>query len=210
MQAKLFELAPSSSSENILSKDGSAFYFPDMFDQKNSEQLFNRLATSLDWKSDELMMFGKKIITQRKVAWIGDPDCSYTYSGVKKDPQAWTPELLIIKNKAQALSQWQFNSCLLNLYHSGDEGMGWHSDDEKELDCAAPIVSISLGEVRKFAFRHRHDKTVHSLMLENGSALVMHAPAQTYWHHSLLKTKRAAGARINLTFRVIKNKRHLP
>lgn len=210
MQSNLFEPTIEDSSNNLLSKDGGAFYFPGIFDEMTCIELFTRLSASLDWRSDELIMFGKKIITQRKIAWIGDPDCSYTYSGIKKDPQAWTPELLQIKSKAEALAQWKFNSCLLNLYHCGDEGMGWHSDDEKELDPQAPIVSISLGGIRKFAFRHRQDKTVHSLMLGNGSALVMHAPTQTYWNHSLLKTKRQVGARINLTFRVIKNERHVP
>jgi alkylated DNA repair dioxygenase AlkB len=204
MQSTLFDPAPEDSSNNLLSKDGQVLYFSAIFDELTCTDLFNQLFSNLDWKPDELIIFGKKIVTQRKVAWVGDPDCSYTYSGIKKEPQPWTPALLMIKSKAEALSQWEFNSCLLNLYHSGDEGMGWHSDDEKELDPHAPIVSISLGGERKFAFKHRHDKTVHALMLENGSGLVMHAPTQTYWSHSLLKTKHHVDARINLTFRVIK------
>lgn len=204
MQTKLFEYAQMDPSDNLLPKDGCVYYLPGIFDEIACSELFNQLINTLDWRSDALIMFGKKIITQRKVAWVGDPDCSYTYSGVKKEPQAWTPELLMIKKTVEALTQWQFNSCLLNLYHSGDEGMGWHSDDEKELDPDAPIVSISLGAVRKFAFKNRHDRTTHSLFLENGSALVMHTPTQLNWHHSLLKTKRQVGARINLTFRVIK------
>jgi len=96
-----------------------------------------------------------------------------------------------------------FNACLLNLYHDGDEGMGWHSDDEKELNCQAPIASLSLGATRKFAFRHKADKTTLSLNLEHGSALIMYPPTQTYWSHSLLKTKRPVGPRINMTFRSI-------
>lgn len=150
------------------------------------------------------MMFGRLITTKRKVAWIGDAGCSYTYSGVQKFPQAWTTELLEIKHQVETLANVRFNSCLLNLYHDGNEGMGWHSDDEKELDPLAPIASVSFGGVRKFAFKHRQDKTNISLFLENGSVLLMQSPTQEFWQHSLTKTKRTVGPRINLTFRAIR------
>ena len=149
-------------------------------------------------------MFGKLITTKRKVAWVGDAGCSYTYSGVKKFPQVWTADLLHIKHKLESLTHSTFNSCLLNLYHDGDEGMGWHSDDEKELDSAAPIASVSLGGARKFAFKHKLDKTSVSLFLEDGSVLLMQPPTQEFWQHSLTKTKRAVAPRINLTFRAIR------
>jgi alkylated DNA repair dioxygenase AlkB len=149
-------------------------------------------------------MFGKLITTKRKVAWVGDAGCSYTYSGVKKFPQAWTADLLHIKHKLESLTHSAFNSCLLNLYHDGDEGMGWHSDDEKELDSAVPIASVSLGGARKFAFKHKLDKTNVSLFLEDGSVLLMQPPTQEFWQHSLTKTKRAVAPRINLTFRAIR------
>jgi alkylated DNA repair dioxygenase AlkB len=139
------------------------------------------------------------------VAWVADGDHSYTYSGATKTPQIWTSELLQIKERAEVLGNWKFNSCLLNLYHNGNEGMGWHSDDEPELDQDAPIVSISFGGVRKFGFRNKQDKTSISFSLGNGSALVMHSPTQEYWKHSLLKTKQSVGPRINLTFRSIKS-----
>lgn len=148
-------------------------------------------------------MFGKKVSTRRKVAWAGDPNCSYTYSGVKKIPQAWTPELFAIKTQLEGLTQSNFNSCLLNFYHDGDDGMGWHSDDEKELDANSPITSLSLGARRKFAFRHKEDKTTIPLFLENGSVLIMHSPTQQFWRHALLKTKMPSTPRINLTFRKI-------
>jgi len=151
------------------------------------------------------MMFGKMITTKRKVAWVGDSNCSYTYSGVKKNPQAWTAELLQIKIQLEKLSGCLFNSCLLNLYHNGEEGMGWHSDDEKELDPNASIISVSFGAIRKFYFRHKIDKTKATIALENGSVLLMYPPTQEYWSHSLVTTKLATPARINLTFRSIKN-----
>ncbi len=201
MQLKIENL---DSYPNLLNVDGRVEYVPAVFDIKTSNRLFDSLLNTLDWQPDQLFMFGKKIITQRKVAWVGDENCSYTYSGVKKNPQPWTEELLLIKDKIEKLVSYKFNSCLLNLYHNGNEGMGWHSDDELELDENAPIVSISLGAIRKFAFKNKLHKTTHSIFLENGSALLMYPPTQKFWNHSLLKTKRPVNPRINLTFRLIK------
>jgi alkylated DNA repair dioxygenase AlkB len=149
-------------------------------------------------------MFGKLVTTKREVAWVGDAGCSYTYSGVKKFPQAWTPELIHIKHTAEALAHHKFNSCLLNLYHDGDQGMGWHSDDEIELEQSAPIASVSFGGDRKFSFKHKFEKLGTSVVLENGSVLLMHAPTQNFWQHSLTKTKRLVPPRINITFRAIR------
>lgn len=190
---------------NLLSKDGHALYISSVFDENSCDALFASLLNTVNWKEDQLVMFGKLITTKRKVAWVGDAGCSYTYSGVKKFPQAWTPALLEIKQKVEALAQHTFNSCLLNLYHDGSEGMGWHSDDEKELEQAAPIASVSFGGERKFTFKHKFDRTSVSLTLANGSVLLMQAPTQQYWQHSLTKTKRLVAPRINLTFRAIRH-----
>lgn len=204
MQANLFQAYQTSSTLNLLPKDGCAQYFPTVLSERDCELLLTSLMHSLEWRADQLCIFGKFITTKRKVAWVGDPGCSYTYSRVKKEPHPWTPELLGIKNSLENIAQWKFNSCLLNLYHDGSEGMGWHSDDEPELHPDAPIASLSLGGERKFSFKHKIDKTSASLLLENGSVLLMHTPTQVFWNHSLLKTMRPVGPRINLTFRVIK------
>ncbi|MDN3986973.1 alpha-ketoglutarate-dependent dioxygenase AlkB family protein [Zwartia vadi] len=201
MQTNLFETCRSGSAIHVLSRDGRVDYYPAIFDPDTCAALVNALTHSLDWQVDQIYMFGKLITTKRKVAWVADEGCSYTYSGVKKTPQAWTPELIDIKNQLEEISKWKFNSCLLNLYHDGSEGMGWHSDDEPELERAAPIASLSLGGERKFSFKHKADRESVSLPLENGSVLIMHAPTQEHWHHSLLKTKRPVAPRINLTFR---------
>jgi len=202
-QSLLFDKLSKDGLPNLLPKYGSVYYYPEFFDEAYSSHLLNVLQESLIWSSDQLIMFGKHITTRRKVAWVGDPNCPYTYSGVQKNPQEWTAELLFIKEKLETIAQSEFNSCLLNLYHDGDDGMGWHSDDEKELDARAPIASLSLGAIRKFAFKNRADKSTISLFLENGSTLIMHPPTQEFWQHSLLKTKKNTGLRINLTFRKI-------
>jgi len=209
MQTDLFEPTPNAHDLpkaviSLLPKDGSATYIPDVFDPNNCSTLFTSLRTTLEWQQDQLFMFGKLVTTKREVAWVGDAGCSYTYSGVKKFPQAWTPELIHIKHTAEALAHHKFNSCLLNLYHDGDQGMGWHSDDEIELEQSAPIASVSFGGDRKFSFKHKFEKLGTSVVLENGSVLLMHAPTQNFWQHSLTKTKRLVSPRINLTFRAIR------
>ena len=210
MQIQLFEKTQAPSHHNLLSKDGCAYYYPEVIDEVSSKQLFDKLIESFDWQPDQIYLFGKKVTTQRKVAWVGDANCSYTYSGIKKQPQLWTSELLLIKTQMEEIAQWKFNSCLLNLYHNGNEGMGWHSDNETELDSTAPIASLSLGATRKFAFKHKLDKSVSSLFLENGSVLIMQSPTQEFWNHSLPKTKRPLPARMNLTFRAINPNHELP
>ncbi|MBU3611394.1 alpha-ketoglutarate-dependent dioxygenase AlkB [Polynucleobacter sp. MG-27-Goln-C1] len=203
MQNTLFEHLNSSEPIVVLEKDGRAEYINNFFDADASDSLFKTLLGSLAWELDQIQMFGKLLTTARKVAWVGDPECLYTYSGIQKTPQNWTNELLKIKAQLEQVTGSTYNSCLLNLYHAGAEGMGWHSDNEKELDSTTPIASISLGARRKFAFRHKQDKTTTSVFLEHGSLLIMHPPIQEHWHHSLLKTKAVIDPRINLTFRKI-------
>ena len=203
MQSPLFDPSESSDPICLLERDGRAEYFSHFYTADESDHFFENLMNSLAWKTDQITMFGKLVTTSRKVAWVGDPQCRYTYSGIEKIPQGWTKELLQIKHQLEAATGYTYNSCLLNLYHNGEEGMGWHSDNEKELDSTTPIASISLGARRKFAFRHKQDKATVSVFLEHGSLLIMHAPVQDHWHHSLLKTKTVMSPRINLTFRKI-------
>jgi len=203
MQNQLFDCQDPAESIVILAKDGRAEYINHFYDAEVSDSLFTNVLGSLTWESDQIFMFGRLVTTARKVAWVGDPDCLYTYSGVQKIPQVWTKELLQMKHKLEQLTGHTYNSCLLNLYHTGDEGMGWHSDNQKDLDSTTPIASVSLGARRKFAFRHKQDKTTSSIFLEHGSLLIMHPPIQEHWHHSLLKTKTITSPRINLTFRKI-------
>ncbi|MGC1927444.1 MAG: alpha-ketoglutarate-dependent dioxygenase AlkB [Candidatus Nitrosopolaris sp.] len=103
----------------------------------------------------------------------------------------------------EKLTETKFNSCLLNLYHNGSEGIAWHSDDEKSLEKNSTIASLSLGAERKFSFKHKQTKQTISLVLEHGSLLIMEDATQTYWLHSLPKSKKITGPRINLTFRTM-------
>lgn len=188
---------------NLLTKDGVVNYYGKIFSTQQANEFLEILLNQIEWKNDEAIIFGKRIITKRKVAWYADDDFEYTYSKVTKKALSWTPELLILKNIVEDKTGEQFNSCLLNLYHSGEEGMAWHSDAEKDLLKNGAIGSLSFGAERKFAFKHKVSQETVSLILENGSLLVMKDTTQSHWLHRLPPTKRISKPRVNLTFRMI-------
>ncbi|RZK50090.1 MAG: alpha-ketoglutarate-dependent dioxygenase AlkB [Pedobacter sp.] len=191
------------SSRNLLPQDGIVNYYGIIFNPQQAEHYLTELLHHIDWRNDEAVIFGKKIITKRKVAWYGDQAFEYTYSNTTKHALPWTPALLAIKQAVENVSGEAFNSCLLNLYHDGSEGMAWHSDGEKDLKKNGAIASVSFGAERKFAFRHKSSREKVELILEHGSLLIMKGTTQAHWLHRLPPTKRIFGPRVNLTFRVI-------
>jgi alkylated DNA repair dioxygenase AlkB len=201
---ELFE-NPISPSKNLLPNDGIVNYYGKIFSQAEADFYFQKLLNNIEWKNDEAIIFQKLIITKRKVGWYGDKPFSYTYSKTTKTALPWTPELLRIKKVAEERTGEHFNSCLLNLYHTGEEGMAWHSDGEVDLKKDGAIGSLSFGAERKFSFKHKKTKETVSLTLEHGSLLVMAGQTQSHWLHRLPPTKKVAGGRINLTFRTIIN-----
>jgi len=184
-------------SSNIIPYNGVAQYYGKLYSAQQATELYSKLFDGVPWENDVLYMFGKRIVTQRKVAWFGDRPFDYNYSKQSKKALPWTKELFTIKEKIEFESQESYNSCLLNLYHQGEEGMGWHSDNEKELKKHAAIASISFGAERKFVFKHRETKEKCSLLLEHGSMLLMKGEIQDFWLHSLPKTKKITTPRIN-------------
>ena len=190
---------------NVLPYDGISNYHGKILTQSQSQFYYQKLLSKIDWKNDEAMIFGKKIITKRKVAWYGDTNYYYHYSNVTKQALIWTKELLELKEIVEKESKATYNSCLLNLYHSGEEGMAWHSDGEKMLKKNGEIASLTLGAERKFSFKHKETKQKVDIVLEKGSLLVMKGTTQTNWLHRLPSTKLIKTPRINLTFRIFKN-----
>ena len=189
--------------KNLLPKDGVVYYLGKLLTHQDANRYFDCLMNTVEWKNDQAIIYGKQIITKRKVGWYGDSDFEYTYSNITKRALPWTTELLELKSIIEEKTGEKFNSCLLNLYHNGDEGMSWHSDAEKNLKKDGAIGSLSFGAERKFAFKHKETKDTISLILENGSLLVMKGTTQTNWLHRLPPTKRITKPRINLTFRTI-------
>ena len=201
---ELFENIPDKD-KNLLPKNGTVNYYGKIFKKEEADVFFNLLLNKIDWKNDVAIIFGKKIITKRKVAWYGDEDFNYTYSKTTKIALPFTLELILIKKKIEELSGETFNSCLLNLYHDGNEGMAYHSDAEKDLKKNGAIASVRFGAERKFSFKHKDSKERVDVFLENGSLLVMKGDTQTNWLHRLPPTKKIFSERINLTFRQIEN-----
>jgi alkylated DNA repair dioxygenase AlkB len=194
-------LFPNDSSQNLLPFDGELYYFGPIFSIAEANHWQQLLAQKADWKNDELLMFGKKIVTSRKVALYADNTTTYTYSKQTKLALAWTTDLLQLKQIIESKTAQTFNMCLLNLYHHGKESMGWHSDNETELQANGSIASLSLGAERKFMFKHKESKKVISLNLEHGSLLLMQGTIQQHWQHQLPPMAKVETPRINLTFR---------
>lgn len=189
--------------KNWLPKDGIVNYYGQLLPVTEADYYLDKLLDTIDWRNDEAIIFGKKIITKRKVAWYGDKSFEYTYSNITKYALPWTKELLELKNIIEQETGENFNSCLLNLYHTGEEGMAWHSDGEPDLKKGGAIGSLSFGAERKFAFKHKQTGEKVALVLEHGSLLVMKGVTQTHWLHRLPPTKRITKPRVNLTFRTI-------
>lgn len=191
------------SKQNILPYDGITEYYGKILSEKQCQDYYHYLLNDIQWKQDEAIIFGKFIKTKRKVAWYGNQPFNYTYSNTTKQALPWTNELLALKEIIEKESGVTYNSCLLNLYHSGEEGMAWHSDGEKMLKKNGEIASLTLGAERKFSFKHKSTKQRVDIVLERGSLLVMRDTTQTHWLHRLPPTKKVQSPRINLTFRTI-------
>ena len=188
---------------NLLPIDGTVHYHGVIIQREAANHYLSVLLSSIAWKNDEAIIFGKKYITKRKVAWYGNQPYEYAYSNTTKQALPWTKELLELKKIVEDASGETYNSCLINLYHDGEEGMAWHSDAEKDLKKNGAIGSLSFGAERKFSFKHKENKETVSILLEHGSLLVMKDQTQSYWLHRLPPTKKIFSPRVNLTFRTI-------
>jgi alkylated DNA repair dioxygenase AlkB len=186
---------------NLLPYDGTVFYYGTVIPQTEASHYFNQLYNTIEWRNDEAIVFGKQFITSRKVAWYGTEEYSYSYSKTTKKALPWTIELLALKALAEQTTKATYNSCLLNLYHNGSEGMSWHSDAEKMLQKDGSIASFTFGAERKFAFKHKLTKDTTAILLEHGSLLVMKNGAQVHYKHQIPKDTQPKNPRINLTIR---------
>ena len=186
---------------NLLPCDGQVNYHPVAFSKEEIESHFHDLSNEIIWQQDVVKLFGKTYITDRKVAWYAEKPFIYRYSGQSKIALPFSPTLLDIKSRVEKLTGSEYDACLLNYYHNGSEGMGWHSDNEKSISPNSSIASVSLGVSRKFQFKHKTRGLKFDLILDSGSVLDMRGETQEFWLHALPKSKKVLGTRINLTFR---------
>ncbi|MDD5460267.1 MAG: alpha-ketoglutarate-dependent dioxygenase AlkB [Methylococcales bacterium] len=191
--------------QNLAPFDGELFLIRCFYQQPESDWLFAKLQSTLAWQEEDILIYGKRCKVPRLMCWYGDPDACYRYSGVDHQPLPWTDELLVIKEKVQNDCHSSFNSVLANLYRNGRDSMGYHADDEEELGQNPVIASLSLGDERLFKLHHKKRKQTLDINLGHGDLLVMTGTLQHHWVHSLPKTTKLKGPRINLTFRKIFN-----
>ena len=192
--------------DNLLPYEGNVNDFGVVVE--NCDTLYDRLLNELPWQSDIVTLFGQTHITTRQIVWMGESNTTYHYSGQSRHAIPWTDSVFHVKQYIeQQLSSigidTTFNSCLLNYYPSGTDGMGYHADDEKELGAQPVIASLSLGATRKFVLKHKKTQDKVELYLESGQLVVMHGDTQKFWKHTITKTKTVAEGRISLTFRQI-------
>lgn len=192
--------------DNLLPYDGQVNDLGIVIDYPSP--LFYNLVTELPWQEDIVTLFGKTHVTTRQIVWMGDSDIDYQYSGHTRQTIPWTDTVFHVKHHIEQKLldlgiDANFNSCLLNYYPSGEDGMGYHADDERELGEQPVIASLSLGATRKFVFKHKKTQDKVELYLESGQLIVMHGETQSFWKHSITKTKKVTTGRISLTFRQI-------
>ncbi len=193
--------------ETIISEDGWVTYISDFLSFDLSDDFFHRINNTTNWLQQEIRIFGSMVPMPRLTAWYGDKESRYTYSGLDNNPLPWTPILLELKQMVEAHTGLSFNSVLLNLYRNGEDAMGWHRDNEKELGVNPEIVSLSFGVPRKMRFKHANSKEKKAaLELASGSLVWMRGATQHHWYHCIPRTSKEITPRINLTFRTILKK----
>ena len=190
--------------EPIKIQNGEYIYIPYFFNRLTADNYFQKLNCEIDWKQEEMIMYGKRLKFPRLTAWYGDNDKPYSFSGITLKPSPWTTDLLEIKSKIEPKCNATFNSVLLNRYRNGQDSISWHTDAEKELGDNPIIASVNFGATRKFQLKHIHTKQKIEIELTHGSLLIMQGELQHFWQHQVPKTSIPVGERINLTYRVIK------
>ncbi len=190
--------------DNLLPFDGEVQFMPEFFNQAECSNYLHHLKTVIQWKQEPIFLFGKQIMQPRLTAYCGDKDRPYGYSGITMETQPWYPFMQEIRAKVESAASLKFNGVLLNYYRHGQDSMGWHRDNEKELGVNPVIASVSFGAERNFQFRHyTNKKELRSIVLNNGSLLLMKGATNHHWEHQLPKSKKINGERINLTFRMV-------
>ena len=180
---------------------GLLLYDASFLAAREAAELFAHLIEAVPWKQES----GRFGPMPRLTAWYADDGKSYSYSGVTHLRIPWTPPQAELKSRLEKVCDASFNSALLNRYRDGQDSMGWHADNEKELGTNPVIASVSLGGVRRFRLKHLKSRETLDFDLANGSLLVMAGACQHHWHHSIPKTKLPVGERINLTYRNIRS-----
>lgn len=171
---------------------------------QDADRLLDQILSDVPWEQQEITVFNRKMPMPRLTCWMGE--ASYTYSNLLNLPAPWLEPVAEIRDQVSALTEQQFNGALLNLYRDGKDSMGWHADDEKSLGESPLIPSVNLGATRRIRFKPRKGNSgdAFGFDLPHGSVLMMQGATQQNWLHTITKTAKPVGERINITLRSVK------
>jgi alkylated DNA repair dioxygenase AlkB len=175
-----------------------------LFDKDESRILLRKFIADMPWEQRKVMMYGKEIVTPRMTAWFGNPSTDYSVRGDGSYPLPWTDELMMIRHRIEPLAGVSFNTVLLNYYRDGNDSVAWHTDNDGIPGRNRIVASVSFGQPRVFDIRRMNDHAVkYSLLLEDGSYLLMKGRFQDEWQHRIAKSSKPLKPRVNLTFRLL-------
>jgi alkylated DNA repair dioxygenase AlkB len=198
--------------------------FRDLLDTANADKLFTELSEQKFTSPLIRTPAGKKVPIPRGQAAFGSG--SYRYSGLTVFPLPWStaPLLENLKNDLETLTGQRLDYALVNRYFGSSRvkspgakfsSIGYHSDDERDLQAGSSIISFSLGAERKFRLRRKCTKRnsvaketqrsdgVHEIPAGHNVLLIMGGSCQKYYEHCVPKEPKVYGDRINITFRTL-------
>jgi alkylated DNA repair dioxygenase AlkB len=178
---------------------------PGFLPADEARTIYEQLQRELAFEQREIVLYGRRILQPRLIAWAGD--LGYRYSGQTLEPRAWTPTLLMLRARVcatlNAPDQLGFNHVLVNLYRSGDDSMGFHADNEPELGDDPIVATLSLGATRRFVVKARAKSSSErrELALTDGTLLTMSGPCQRLYLHGVPRAALVQQPRMSLTWR---------
>lgn len=196
---------PPSSSNRIALPEAEIILYPQAIAKERADALFEQLRREVAWERRKGKLYGREYEVPRLQAWYGDSGVSYVYSGMKLVAEGWLAVLRELRDWLETVEPAGYNAVLANHYRDGNDGVGWHSDDEPGLGDEPVIASLSFGATRRFDLAHRERKDLKtSIDLTHGSLLLMKGSTQRCWRHQIPRQRKITSPRINLTFRVMK------
>lgn len=178
-------------------------YAASYLNKSKADKLLEHILLTTPFYYGKIHIFAKEVQEPRSKFLMGDAGLSYTYSNKIHKCNPWDNKVFQIKEQIEKDIQHKFNTCLINKYKDGNEYMGWHRDNEKELGSNIIIASLSLGAKRDFQIRSLIDKDKQNFELQHGDLFIMKSGFQNKFEHQLPKRKRIMNPRLNLTFRLV-------
>lgn len=183
-------------------------YIPEISDEiKISDEEFESLWNEHPEEQGKVIIYGRELTCPRWFQSYGRP---YKFAGINHEAKPIDhPILKKILQWVNNHSGTEYNEILVNWYESGENYIGWHSDDESELT-DSPIYSFSFGATRTFWIRSKEQGCDNKYLVDqkfelpNNSLFIMGNGFQSTMKHHVPKRLKVKERRINLTFRKFK------